>query len=413
MALKRTTRLLILLCLTTIFFFAEIIVGYLVGSIALVADSFHMLSDLLSILVALYAIKLSKKKTYESHYTYGWQRAEVIGALINGVFLIALCFSIFIEAIQRFFEPQEIKDPVLILIVGGLGLFVNIVGLFLFHEHSHAGHSHGTPSHQDIESPNSYGTAALSHQSIIQTAEEFARSQHSLSDGYTTEDITMKKAGEYEAPEPKQKSGRLNMHGVFLHVLGDALGSIAVIITSLIIWLGSFPQRFLFDPIISILITCLILFFTIPLVRSAAYILLQGVPRSIPVDELRSKILKIPNVVSLHELHIWQLSDNKAIASVHIHVTNASDYMTVATEVKRVLHSYGVHSATIQPEFPSDNSTTESLPIKEEASEMTCLLRCSSECDEQKCCITSSAPLINLDDIDETGESQSEANRHL
>ncbi|KAK9765970.1 Zinc resistance conferring protein [Basidiobolus ranarum] len=108
MALKRTTRLVILLSLTTILFLAELIVGYLVGSIALIADSFHMLSDLLSIVVALYAIRLAKRKTYESHYTYGWQRAEVIGALINGVFLIALCFSIFIEAIQRFFEPRGI-----------------------------------------------------------------------------------------------------------------------------------------------------------------------------------------------------------------------------------------------------------------------------------------------------------------
>ncbi|KAK9721263.1 Zinc resistance conferring protein [Basidiobolus ranarum] len=404
MALKRTTRLIILLCLTTVFFFVELVVGYIVGSIALVADSFHMLSDLLSIVVALYAIRLSKRTTYGPNYTYGWQRAEVIGALINGVFLIALCFSIFIEAIQRFFQPQEIENPVLILIVGGLGLVVNIVGLFLFHEHSHVGHSHGASAPQDIENPNSYGTAALSHQSIIQTAEEFAKSRNSTDIESRTENVSISEPVTDEKMGPGKKSGLLNMHGVFLHVLGDALGSIAVIISSLIIWLSSFPQRFLFDPIISLLITCLILFFTIPLVRSAAYILLQGVPRSIPVDELRNKILKIRNVISLHELHIWQLSDNKTIASIHIHVTNVSDYMTVATDVKKLLHSYGIHSVTIQPEFPSELSPTQSLLIEDETNETACLLRCSSECDDQICCKSSIGPLITLD-IDESEDS--------
>ncbi|ORX90982.1 cation efflux protein [Basidiobolus meristosporus CBS 931.73] len=337
MALKRTTRLLILLGLTTLLFVTELVVGYVVGSIALVADSFHMLSDLLSIIVALYAMKLAKKKTYQSHYTYGWQRAEVIGALINGVFLIALCLSIFIEAIQRFFEPREIKNPLWVLIVGGLGLLVNLVGLFLFHEHSHIGHSHDEPSPRNIENADS----------VLEP-----RMAEGLTDALGIEisnDVTSKIDS-----QPKQNRDRLNMHGVFLHVLGDALGSIAVIVSSLIIWLTTFPERFVFDPIISLLITGLILYFSIPLVKSTVYILLQGTPRSIPVDELRRKILQISHVVSLHEFHIWQLSDNKTIASVHIHVANSSDYMEVAMEVRSLLHSYGIHSVTIQPEFPQE-----------------------------------------------------------
>ena len=57
----------------------------------------------------------------------------MVGALINGVFLLALCFMIYIEAIQRFFEPVVIEDPVLVLIVGGVGLLVNVIGLFIFH----------------------------------------------------------------------------------------------------------------------------------------------------------------------------------------------------------------------------------------------------------------------------------------
>merc|ERR1712066_262420 len=74
--------------------------------------------------------------------TFGWARAEVVGALVYSVFLVALCFSITVESIKRFLEPEEIKDPKLILIVGGVGLGINLVGMLLFGDVGH-GHSHG------------------------------------------------------------------------------------------------------------------------------------------------------------------------------------------------------------------------------------------------------------------------------
>lgn len=68
--------------------------------------------------------------------TFGWVRAEVLGALINGVFLLALCFSIFIESITRLIEPQMIKQPTNVLIVGTIGLIINLIGMFMFHSKS-------------------------------------------------------------------------------------------------------------------------------------------------------------------------------------------------------------------------------------------------------------------------------------
>lgn len=68
--------------------------------------------------------------------TFGWARAEVLGALVNAVFLVALCFSIFVEACKRFIEVEKIHQPELVLIVGSVGLVVNIVGLGLFHGES-------------------------------------------------------------------------------------------------------------------------------------------------------------------------------------------------------------------------------------------------------------------------------------
>jgi zinc transporter 1 len=156
---------------------------------------------------------------------------------------------------------------------------------------------------------------------------------------------------------PKKARGALNMHGVFLHVLGDALGSVAVIISALVIWLTEWEYRYYVDPVISILITTMIVSFSVPLVRSASFILLQGVPHSVPIEEVHASILELEGVASVHELHIWQLSDTKLIASVHVLVDGGHDYMRVTRRIKRLLHTYGIHSTTVQPE---------QLPIRDE-----------------------------------------------
>lgn len=141
----KTCSLLSMLALTSSFFFVEIIVGYITGSVALIADSFHMLSDVISLIVGFFALRYSKKTGQTDRNTFGWQRAEVLGALINAVFLVALCFTILIEALKRLVEVEAINNPWLVFIVGGAGLLVNVIGLFMFHGHGH-GHSHGGES---------------------------------------------------------------------------------------------------------------------------------------------------------------------------------------------------------------------------------------------------------------------------
>ena len=125
----------------------EIVVGYACNSMALVADSFHMLSDVLALMIATACLRVGRPD-FQGHFlnlqiarrpssnisnTFGWRRAEVLGALINAVFLLALCFSIFVEALKRLIEPEEIKDPKFLLVAGVIGLLVTIIGIFLFH----------------------------------------------------------------------------------------------------------------------------------------------------------------------------------------------------------------------------------------------------------------------------------------
>ena len=99
-----TGQLLTMLAMTGSFMLVELVVGHITNSTALVADSFHMLSDVIALLIALVSLRISPKEW--SRNTYGWARAEVVGALINSVFLLALSFSITMEAIQRFLVSQ-------------------------------------------------------------------------------------------------------------------------------------------------------------------------------------------------------------------------------------------------------------------------------------------------------------------
>ncbi|XP_015834687.1 proton-coupled zinc antiporter SLC30A1 isoform X1 [Tribolium castaneum] len=357
-------RLLSMLGLTTSFFFVEIVVGYITNSMALVADSFHMLSDVAALMVAFVSVKMSPKKW--SKNTFGWARAEVLGALVNAVFLVALCFSITVEACKRFIESEAIHDPQLLVIVGALGLFVNCIGLLLFHEHgSSHGHSHGRLAH----------------------------SRNRLTQLAMTDDNENDES--YPSPPPEKSShhghsspGQMNMRGVFLHVLSDALGSVIVIISAVVFWLSSWKYRNYIDPALSILLVLLIMNSVWPLLRDSALILLQTVPTHIQVDAIQRRLLaKVDGVVGVHEFHVWQLAGDRIIASAHIKCRNLSEYMKIAEKVKEFFHNEGIHSTTIQPEF-----------IDYQAPEITdtdqtedCVLDCpkttdSDDCVQNTCC---------------------------
>ncbi len=375
-------RIASLLVLDSIFFLLEVIVGYAVHSLALVADSFHMLNDIFSLVIALWAVRVAKSRSPDAEYTYGWQRAEILGALVNAVFLLALCFSIFIEAVQRFFEPQEITNPALILVVGTLGLLSNFAGLLLFHEHGHShshggaetstshghGHSHShsnsleehSHSHDEDETdPLISGQESDEIESLLPevVVSRLANERTSLLKFQRNRSFT----GDIEAPSTAvnaeaKKSKSLNMHGVFLHVLGDALGNVGVIATALFIWKTDYTWRFYFDPIVSLFITCIIFASALPLCRTASKILLLASPETIDTELIKNKVEAITGVNSVHDLHIWILSENLFVASLHVAVkSNPEEFMTWAKKIRSLLHDYGIHSATIQPEFIIDN----------------------------------------------------------
>ncbi|KAG2465055.1 ZNT1 protein, partial [Polypterus senegalus] len=133
----RKVRLYFLLFLTFSFFVVEVVISRITSSLAVLSDSFHMLSDVCALVVALVALSFAEKTQYTTKNTFGWIRAEVIGALVNSIFLTALCFTIILEGIERFVEPREIKNRIMLIGVGVAGLFVSLVGMKMLHEHTH------------------------------------------------------------------------------------------------------------------------------------------------------------------------------------------------------------------------------------------------------------------------------------
>ncbi|PFH54544.1 hypothetical protein AMATHDRAFT_72323 [Amanita thiersii Skay4041] len=453
MPFSRSARITLLLVIDVLFFLIELIVGL----------------DVMSLIVALYAIKLTATIATDSRYSYGWHRAEILAALINGVFLLALCFSISLEALERFFTTPEISSPKLVVIVGSLGLGSNIIGLLLFHEHTHGhGHSHTPspatskpPSVRSVSQPapetdgtalssrrplaipirartltvneenysSLYGHPAATRASLVQTANEMAfahpqsptasplsatRSRPSMEVAPLDKNLSPQQHVSYAMPSTSEihspsyvdesspllnntvegesvrhpHSGSMNMRALVLHVLGDALGNVGVIATGLIIWLSSWQYKYYCDPVISLVITVIIFSSALPLVRSASFILLQGVPPTISLDRVRQSILDVEGVLSLHELHVWQLSESKIVASVHVLASRNHDFMPVAANIRKVLHHHGIHSSTIQPEYHHINGPPdEHLKNNQDTS---CLILCPAdeECNpmENACC---------------------------
>ncbi|NXT00719.1 ZNT10 protein, partial [Jacana jacana] len=344
----KTCRLIFMLVLTVGFFVAELVSGYLGNSIALVSDSFNMLSDLISLCVGLSTGRIARRSRRGPRATYGYSRAEAVGALSNAVFLTALCFTIFVEAILRLARPEPIDDAQLVLIVGTLGLAVNLVGLLVFQD---------------------WGACCRRRR---------------------RRDVPNDQKSPGEGPEKKKerKSEALNIRGVLLHVMGDALGSVVVVVAATIFHvlpLKNAPCNWqcYIDPSLTIIMVFIILSSAFPLIKETSTILLQMVPKGVNMQLLTDRLARVPGVSSLHEVHVWELAGGKNIATLHIKCQTPTDYQDAAYKIRKVFHEAGIHSVTIQPEYV-DNKT----------SQLLCSSPCISKaCDSQLCCSQREHPL--------------------
>jgi zinc transporter 1 len=344
-----------------------------------------MLSDLIALGVGLIVVRISKKSATKQN-TFGYARSEVLGALANSVFLLALCFSIFIDAINRYVKPEPLENVDLMLIVGGVGLFINLLGLVIFgilgHGHSHGGGSHGH-SHGGKKSKKTDDHHGHSHDDGHGHSHGDDHGHGEVNMSFDAANETVERTNPVKIEKEKKKSQRnLNMHGVFLHVLGDALGSVAVIITGLIVKYAP-PQnninadwKLYIDPTLSIIIVIIITISTVPVFKRSCLILLQGAPKEYDLDDLKKLMKNVSGVLDVHHFHVWSLNSEKLIASAHLKVKKQDNYAEQDTlyDVKRLLHKHDIHATTLQLEYDADVSNKKFNFCE------------TSDCQKKQCC---------------------------
>ncbi|KAI5611658.1 zinc transporter 10 [Silurus asotus] len=351
----KSCRLVFMLTMTSVFFMAEIVGGYVGNSIALVSDSFNMLSDIISLSVGLVAARV-RRHSSSPRCTYGLVRVEVLGALANAVFLAAVRFSVSAQALERLAQPEPIDKPELVLVVGSIGLCINVVGLLVFQD----------------------------WRCLRRKKEPMAR-RHS---------------------EPK--SDMDTETGVLLHMLNDALGSVVVVVTSALFYV--WPKepdtpcnwQCYVDPSLTLLMVAIIMPSAIPLARETASILLQIIPRDMPFNRVLQEVCSLPGVLSIHDAHLWELTKSRYVASMHVRVSaelhsSLSGIKILHEQIRSALHHVGIHSATVQLEF-GDGSLEKSY----------CSTPCSSPyCMKVSCCPSDVAglPLFKANQLPYHGET--------
>ncbi|XP_076831493.1 calcium/manganese antiporter SLC30A10-like [Brachyhypopomus gauderio] len=326
----KSCRLTFMLVTVVVFFSAEIIAGYVGNSIALVSDSFNMLADIISLSVGLTATRL-RRRNASKRYTYGLARVEVVGAMANAVFLTALCFSISVQALERLIKPEPIEEPMLVLVVGSVGLGINIVGLLMFQDWRRLCRRCRGDAHTEPE--------AKSRKQILCKDELGLEVDHS-----------------------EDESQPLNIKGVLLHLLNDALGSFVVVVAATIfqIWPvapdGQCGWQCYVDPSLTLLMVAIILSSAAPLIKETTTILLHITPSTLPFAQILENVCELPGVLGVHDAHVWLLTKGRTVATLHVRVAEDLHHSLAELEglhmhVRQVFHKAGIHSLTVQLEF--------------------------------------------------------------
>ncbi|ASN82515.1 cation diffusion facilitator family transporter [Deinococcus ficus] len=266
----------IALALTGTLMIVEVVYGLLSGSLALLSDAGHMLTDVAALALSLFAIRMGRRPA-DRKRTFGYRRTEILAAALNAGALFAIGVYILFEAYRRLNEPVDVQTTPM-LIVATLGLIVNLI----------------------------------SARVLVGGSE-----------------------------------GSLNMKSAYLEVMGDLLGSVAVIIGALLI---RFTGLTWIDPVLGAAIGLWVLPRTWTLLKASVNVLMEGVPDGLDLDALRAAIAGLPGVVEVHDLHVWSVTSGEH--SLTVHAVSAAPLPALNAQVTGIAEAFGVEHVTVQLEAP-------------------------------------------------------------
>lgn len=276
-----TKGLLIALLITASIAVLEFGGGLFTGSLALLSDSGHMLSDASSLVLSLVAFWFAARPASKRN-TYGFHRMEILAALLNGVTLFVIAGFIIWEAYGRLLDPPTVSSNTMI-VIAVIGLLANLA------------------------------SAAV-----------------------------LLKKGDVK--------GNVNLKSAYLHVLGDALGSVGAILAGIVMSLFGW---YIFDPIISVVVALLILRGAWGVMAQSVHILLEGSPATMDQAEVKLCLEGIPGVIEVHDLHIWTITSGMDALSCHLTIEDGSQSQAVLQEAISALEkTFQITHSTIQVETP-------------------------------------------------------------
>lgn len=336
-------KLLIAVVLCAIFIAVEIVGGIKANSLAILTDAAHLLSDVASFAISLFSLWAASWEA-TPRQSYGFFRIEILGALVSIQIIWLLAGILVYEAIIRIIENTSEVNGFLMFLIATFGLVVNIIMAVLLghdHGHGHGDHGHG---HGHGHSHHTITTTHHHHE------EEKHHHEHDHDHGHEEDQHHHSGSDDHSAPLLKPKKARnVNIQGAYLHVLGDSIQSIGVMIGGAIIWWK--PQWKIVDLICTLVFSVIVLGTTIKMLRNILEVLMESTPREIDATKLEQGLLEMGEVMAIHELHIWAITVGKVLLACHVKIRPEADAdMVLDKVVDYIKREYNISHVTIQIE---------------------------------------------------------------
>ena len=307
-------KLIIASVLCLVFMIAEAVGGVLANSLAVATDAAHLLTDFASFMISLFSIYLASRPA-TTRFSFGWYRAEVIGALTSVLLIWVVTGILVYMAIERLTTGNFEVNATIMLITSGIGVLVNIaMGVSLQvggvpHGHSHGGMG-GGHGHDHSHSGDEEGGHGHSH---------------------------------------GKGNANINVRAAFIHVLGDFFQSLGVFVAAIIIFFR--PDLQYIDPICTFLFSILVLITTFNIIKDVINVLMEGIPKGIDFVEVQTTLLSLPGVVKVHNLRVWSLSLDKIALSTHVAIAKGQDPTAILKAASNIIRKkFEIFELTIQVE---------------------------------------------------------------
>lgn len=332
---KRKLCGLIIFCI--IVMIAEIFGGIKANSLAVLTDAAHVLSDIAGFAISLLTVWVSGWNATPQQ-SFGFNRLEVVGALLSVQLIWLISVVLIYEAIDRILHQKREVNGTIMLAISAFGFLVNFVMIFwIGHEHSHHCHSH--ESHHGCEG---------SHR----------RHRHHHHHHHEVEELCADNDGDaiqqLVPTSPKMtRILNINLQGAYLHIMTDLIQSAGVMIAGFIIWLK--PEWLVVDLLSTLLFSFFALSTTIPILKDIICILTERAPDALNVALIESGLKGIKGLRDVHDLHVWAITSGKFVLTCHAVIDPGTDPSEIISGAKKYCEeAFRIHHVTIQIEQDDD-----------------------------------------------------------